>query len=674
MIRAAKLPLLLGPLAALLAAAALLYAERSFLGPMFDRLTSGESGHFTEAPLPQPALMQLYDLGIVDANGDGHLDIYSSSHNYRQVLWLADGAGGFRDALSPWRLDQNADFPGVEQSMDSPGIDKPGLYVYWRGDVLHLRAHAIEDLGPLKGALRLYNMAVVVAADGFEVSNSVERPAEIGVPMSRVEFSAVRSGSLALYISTRGTPLAFDIDAPWAPASVFVGTQAIVPRSTKFEFSLRDRHGLAWADVNDDGRADIYISRGALGGTLRMFPPSVRDRVLDEFLVSRDGGGFDDRTSAAGFEKKDCSGRHVRWVDFDQDGLLDLFINCQDRGNVAGGYPKQLYRQAQGLRFDDVAAAVGLDLVDSQLVDFVWLDVDDDGRVDLLTHEDTGFFVYRQRDGRFEREFIHRGGFVRADVKGLKGNTDDYWQFDGKLSVVDFNGDGHADVFVASKRGNGMLVNRGGGRFEPVDPVSLGLPKASVAAAWVDFDNDGRPDLHLVPEGLYRQGADGHFSATGYFSLPRIRYQAAFVHWFDRDNDGGLDLVMALQENAALWRWWERPFKARDVKGEDDRFTWALMPYQNIGPRGHWLQVELTGHDGNRPAIGARVTVVTPGGRITRDLGAEDSSYFSQGHYRLYFGLGAHAQADRVEILWPDGYRQVLDKVAADRLLKVARD
>jgi hypothetical protein len=652
---------------------AIAYLERADVSPIVERWASAEGELFSADPLPVPSMLYLYDLGIVDANADGRLDIYSANHNYRQQLWLADGQGGFAESLSRWGLDQSAAFPGIEQSLDAPAIDKPGLYVYWRGDVLNLVAHRIEELGPLKGTLRLYNRVDVLRQDGFEARVTSARPAPIGMPESRVEFTAARSGRLELYLATRGTLLSFGIESPWAKSNVFVGTQAAQAAAPEFDFILRDRHGMAWADVNADGRPDVFISRGGLGGTLRMFPPAVRDRVADEWLVSRGEQGFVDQTAAAGFEKRDCSGRHVRWADFDRDGRLDLFINCQDRGNVAGSYPKQLWRQDAPGHFTEVAAAVGLDVPEHQIIDFAWLDADGDGDVDMLTYEDTGFFLYTQTGGRFERSPVHRGAFVRADMEGLRNNTADYWQFDGKLSVSDFNNDGDLDVFMASKRGNALLLNRRG-RFEAVDLAALGLPTSSVAASWVDYDSDGLPDLHVVPEGIYRQDSGGRFTATGLFSLSRNRYQAAFVHWFDRDNDGTLDLVMALQENAALWRWWERPFKSKDVKGEDDRFTWPLMAYRNVGARGHWLQLDLVGPEGNRNAIGARVTLVDGGRRHTQEVGSQDSSYSSQGHYRVYLGLGERTEAGRIEIRWPDGHLQVLDKVKADQLLKVTRD
>ena len=647
----------------------LLYSARGDLKPSVVRLLSDEGKWFAVETPPSSTISQIFDMGIVDANQDGLLDIYTSNHNYRQILWIADGHGGYRDSLSEWGLDQIKEFPGWEQSMQAPPVDKNGLYVYWVGDTINIRAHGAA--GPARIKIHLYSKVEITRNEGFQIEQTNSKALNKVVTESTMSLVAPKNGLLSLYISTRGGPISFSFDKAQPLSEIYIGSQRVSPSANSIALSLLDRHAMVWADFNDDGQLDLFMNRGALGGSLRSFPDHVKSNVKDELLVSEQGKHrFNDVTRAIGIEKKDCSGRHAKWVDFNQDGRLDLFINCLDRGNVAGTYGKQLYEQTDSGQLINVAAEHGLDLPKYELIDFAWLDVDNDGGVDLVTHEDTGYYIYRNQGGKFVREFVYRATFERGDIPKLKGDTYDYWQFDGKMSFADYGNDGDLDIFVASKKGNVFLLNDGG-KYAPVAPASVGLPSSSVAAAWVDYDNDGRLDLHTVPEGLFHQGPSRKFERTGFLSLRPSTYQAAIINWYDKNNDGALDVLIALEDNATLWRWWEKPFKHKDVKGKDDRFDWPILHYRNVGRVGHWLELNLVGSSGNRQAIGARVTITTTEGLQTQTVGASEGAYLSQGHYRLYFGLGAVGKVSALQIHWPDGQVQALHDLKVDTLLTV---
>ena len=93
-----------------------------------------------------------------------------------------------------------------------------------------------------------------------------------------------------------------------------------------------------------------------------------------------------------------------------------------------------------------------------------------------------------------------------------------------------------------------------------------------------------------------------------------------------------------------------------------------LMLYRNVVSKNHWLQLQLIGTEGNRQAIGARVEVVTPDGVQLQQIGQAEGSSNSQGHYRLYFGLGKYSRADSVRIFWPDGTLEEIKDLDGDRL------
>jgi hypothetical protein len=658
-----------GGIALLLVAAALLLAREVAWIDAIKLYPSRDA--FARYPLPANTIEELMDIGVADIDGDDVLDIFTSNHNSRQMLWVGDGHGGFRDMLSGWGLDQDLAFPGVEIARTEPQPVEPGVYIYWRARnkdsqfALVVRTYRIKEIGRLEGSLRTFSGIHRYAGSGFVFQPPVTGPREGDkLPETSMSFASDQDGALEVEIGSPGVPIAVRLDGSIPLSRVFVGEFKVSPKSKEFELSFQDRHGMAWADYNDDGRLDVFISRGAIGGTLRKFPPSVQRTVKDELFVSQPSGGYRDVATEVGIEKRGCSGRKVAMVDYNNDGLLDIFVNCQERGYVAGRYPKQFYRQQADRRFIDVAADVGLDIPDHEVIDFIWFDADNDGYIDLLTYEDTGFYLYRNHAGKsFSREFIGRPKFVRADRPALKGNTDSYWYVDGKLAVADFRGNGRLDLFCASKTGNTLLINDGAGRFSLVDPATVGLPSESVTASWVDFDNDGLTDLYTVPQGLFRQRRDHSFEATGLLVLPSRKYMAAIATWADLDNDGQRDLLLALNENFSLWRWWEKLYKT-DV----DRFFWNVEAYRNVGNRNHWLELRLAGKPGNPQAIGARVTVVTDDGQQTQQVGLNDGAFFSQGHYRLYFGLGARARASAVRIRWPDGQLQEQLNVEGDRL------
>jgi hypothetical protein len=657
-------PALISAAVLLVGLAALGYKFRVDLGYEWSQWRSPETGHFAALSFEPRKLHHVFDVGVVDADGDGALDLFTANHNYRQSLLLGDGRGAFKDVLTEWGLDQNRDFPHWEQSFAAPTFDKPGLYIYWLGETLVLRTHGA--MGPVAGTLKMFSAIGIDRSEGFEVQTRKGKAPDSPIAQTIIEFRSKGAGVLELQPPSRGVPTQIELAPEVDLSRVFVGRQRATPVSHSFSPFLRDRHGHAWADIDGDGRLDAYITRGGVGGTIRMQPGFIRDSIRDELMLSAGGPPYRDGISTSGIQKKDCSGRHADWVDIDGNGRLELFVNCQDRGRADGGFPKQLWRADAAGRYQDVATAVGLGLLGREIIDYVWTDVDGDGDIDLVTVEDKGFFVHLNKDGRFSAQLLHRPDFVRDDVSGLKTEVNNYWRFDSKLAASDFDNDGDIDLFCASKRGNLLLENQGGGRFAAVAPGKLGLPDSSLLGVWVDYDNDGLMDMHLVPQGLYRQTAKGRFVGTGLLAMRPHLYQAAVAHWFDIDNDGRRDAWLALNENPGLWRWWQRPFR-----DENAAHAWSVQAWRNLEQGRHWLQIDVSGGAGNRQAINARVTVHTPQGAQLQDVGVNDSSYFSQGHYRLYFGLGTHARADRVVVRWTDGRTLELRDVAADQRLRI---
>lgn len=622
------------------------------------------SNWFEEYPLPLKESHRFFDIGVVDANEDTHLDIYTSNHHFRQVMLIADGRGGYHDVFSEWGLDQSREFPLAETSYMAPELDKPGLYLYWFGAQLLIRTHKMEAIDPLQGTLHVYDPIKIAKNDGFMVNKQQKVIAELQwskITETVLTFSADKDAYLRLIPGGQGLPLQFTISGEIKPEQIYVGLGKVSPKLLNFSLALQDRHAMVWADYNNDGALDVFINRGALGGSLRAIPEQTQQMIKDELLVRSEDGQFSDMTKAVGIRKKGCSGRHARWLDFNNDGFLDLYINCYDRGNAYGEFPKQLYMQNEQGSFQDEATKAGIGMVKQQIASLVWFDVDNDGDIDLVALQDEGFFMYRNDKGHFTQALIFQrslsGGSISDSGKGK-------WLYDGKLTVADYDTDGDLDLFASSKDGNSLFVNHKGS-FTFVKPTSVGLPEKSLNANWVDYDNDGRPDLHTVPQGLFRQSVKRDFSSTGILTFNDKQYQAAVSNWFDLDNDGRLDLVMALKKNPTFKNWWE--FNKKPGRAT----TWPIKAYRNIGAANHWLQVKLVGAKGNPQAIGARVTVITPNGQQIQEVGSSEGSFFSQGHYRLYFGLGKHKKAEQIKIQWPNGGEQKLINVLGRQLIVI---
>lgn len=623
---------------------------------------ANSSGEFVEYPLPLKETSRLFDIGVVDANGDKLLDIYTSNHHFRQSLLINDGRGGYKDVLSEWGLDQSRDFPLAELTFLAPVMERAGVYIYWYGTALVIETRKLAELGPLQGRLSVNDPVEIVNSGGFGV-----RKQDQATPVSEtaVEFSTNGDAKLVLRPGGQGLPVNFQINEQIPLTNLFVGLGRISPKAHKFSLAMQDRHALAWADYNNDGVLDIFIPRGALSGMLRAYPEDISRLINDELFISQAPGKFIDRSTELGVDKRDCSGRHARWLDFNQDGLLDLYVNCHDREHYQGDYPKQLYLQGSSGYLTDAASEVGLGMPDRQIRSFAWIDVDGDGDIDLITVEDEGLFLYRTQEGGSSQELLR--ALATAENGKVGQSESPKWYYDGKLIVSDYDADGDLDLFSASIRGNTLLSNDNG-KLVPIEPRSIGLPASSTTASWVDYDNDGLTDLYTVPHGLFRQKSHLKFEATNLLTFPDGQYQAAISNWFDIDNDGHLDLMLALNKNPDYQRWWE-------LFAEKTRpSTWLVKTYRNKGINNHWLQIELKGIKGNQQGIGAQVTVATTDGGQVQEVGATDGAFFSQGHYRLYFGLGNHEKADSVTIHWSDGYQQEITEVSGDRLLVIQRD
>ena len=325
----------------------------------------------------------------------------------------------------------------------------------------------------------------------------------------------------------------------------------------------------------------------------------------------------------------------------------------------------QLYRNNGDGTFTDVTKSAGIDLaapaygLTAVAVDFLgtgWPEI-------YVACDSTPSLLFLSgRDGRLAERGLELGVAVNEDGNEQAGMG---------LGLGDFDTDGALDLLKTHFSGDtpALYRNVGRGGFEDVS-MRAGLGVETRYVSWgagiQDFDNDGLPDLfwatgsvfpevekvhpdypYKTPRVLFRNLGNGKFEDLVEAAGPAIgeAHSSRGVAFGDFDNDGDVDiLIMNVNEPPSLLR--------NDVSGG-----------------GHWLKVKLLGVKSNRSAIGATV-IATYGGRSQMQAVTAQSSYLSVHDSRLHFGLGAASSAD-LEIRWPNGERELLKAVPADRLISV---
>lgn len=604
----------------------------------------------------QPLLTNLYrifDLGVVDADSDGNLDIFTSNHNHGQLLLIGDGKSNFSDNVTAeWGLDQDRDFPGLEYAGKEPNVDEPGLHIYWKERNLTIENH--KNSYGVKGTVEFFAPVNVKQTKNFQ-TDIEEKTIDTGTEASTIKFNSQQeTGIFEFRPGNVSLPISFKLNSQLPLEQIYIGNLKLHPPSHDFTFYLRDRHGMAWIDYDNSGKKDVFIVRGGLKGRLNTIPQQFND----ELLIDGEDGLYKEAIADTNITKDGCPALQTAWVDVNRDRLLDLYTVCY-RGAKEDDtkYLNQLYQQQPGGNFVEVAEQANLAF--SEMGIFTWLDADRDGDNDLFWVNDEAFWLYQNNEGLF----------TANKVADNPGKVWDNFEDSSQLTLADYDGDGDIDIFAALPTGNTLLVNNEG-NYQLVEPTSIGLPAKSLVANWVDYDNDGLTDLHTIPSGLYHQQPDHKFVATGMLASKSKELLEARATWFDVDNNGTRDLLLATRYEDSLWGQMYKKLVPQSIKTT----MWQMAMYSNLGSTNHWLEIDLVGDANNPQAIGSRVEITTPDGIQTEIIGQAEGSQFSQGHYRLYFGLGQQTKIDKLKIFWSDGYKEELNQVASDRLLTISRD
>ena len=427
-------------------------------------------------------------------------------------------------------------------------------------------------------------------------------------------------------------------------------------------------HGIAAADITNDGYPDLYVP--LISGATDHYHPDLFFRNLQNNTFSEEAG-------SRGIRDYDGGSHGGCWADLDNDGDYDLInattIERYDSGTWVPGCNNVFRNNGEGY-FTEVTPGSISDRkeVTRGLIAF---DMDNDGDLDL-------YFVngaYGSGDSTGERNEIYRndGNFsFTAFTSGAlytcpagQGCVDTDWDGDGDIDVITCNRDGDLNVL----RNNGGFNN-----FTLVNPSSIGIIHRSYAGVTTgDIDSDGDLDLVMcndtgngVSEGyLYRNNGNGTFSHIRTFENAD-GYMAGFA---DLDNDGDLDLYMSGDDvvflNDGSGEFSTGP--SVPVSGIHDPRSHAFADIDNDGDMdfmigvkrsrnylirnnnsngNKYLKVRLIAPNGQAGAFGAKVRIY-PAGQVGGTLlGMREAhschGYMGQDDPVLHFGLGSHSAVD----------------------------
>jgi hypothetical protein len=461
--------------------------------------------------------------------------------------------------------------------------------------------------------------------------------------------------------------------------------------------------GVIVDDFDNDGLYDLIISAWDPKGQLRYFHNSG-------------DGTFTERTSEAGLVGE-VGALNIQQTDYNNDGLLDIWMLRGAWLGNGGRIPKSLLRNNGDGTFTDVTEEAGL-LSFHPTQASRWFDYDGDGWLDVFignestdpNRPDWCELYHNNRNGTFSECARACGISVAQFVKGV--------------ACADYDNDGRPDLFLSVRRDGPKILFHNDGpdasgqwRFSNVTARSgIKTDVLSFGTFFFDYDNDGWEDLLIfgyylendvgdvakdylglpnkgAKPKLYHNNRDGTFTdVTSQAHLNRICHTMGH-NYGDLDNDGWLDFycgtgdpdfrtlipnrmfrnaggeffqdVTTATGTGHIQKGHGVAFADFDDDGDQDVYSALGGAYSgdlarnalfmNPGTTNHWLKLKLVSTKANRPAIGARIKVTVKTLAGNRELHREVSSggNFGSNPLRQEIGLGDATAITAVDIRWP---------------------
>ncbi|HWA85003.1 MAG TPA: VCBS repeat-containing protein [Opitutus sp.] len=447
--------------------------------------------------------------------------------------------------------------------------------------------------------------------------------------------------------------------------------------------------GAVFADVNNDGRLDLYVCRFGQPNLL---------------FINQGDGTFKEEAAARGLALSDASGVGA-FCDYDRDGWLDVYVqtNLLDAAKHPVGQRDHLFHNNGDGTFTDVTERAGI-RGETQGHSAIWWDYDGDGWPDLYVANDFAVpdsLYHNNRDGTFTNVIdqvvshmphsamgsdlgdVNNDGlidFLVADMAATSHERDQRGQATNRSRLDEMREPpGAAPQYMR----NALYLNTGTGRMrEAAFLAGLAASDWTWSVRLEDLDNDGRLDAFFT-NGMVRELNNVDLVArTTAAESPgeRVRIMQASPP-LAQANLAFRNLGELRFENvSAAWGLDQRgvSFGAAfgDLDGDGDldlvyvNYQGGVTVLRNDSDSGHRLIVALRGTRSNRFGVGATVRIETASGVQVRQL-VVARGYLSSSEPVLHFGLGNDTGIKRLTVDWPSGATQTFTDLAVDRKMTI---
>ncbi len=418
-------------------------------------------------------------------------------------------------------------------------------------------------------------------------------------------------------------------------------------------------------DYDNDGLLDIFVLRGAWYGKYGRYPNSLIKNLGD--------GKFEDVTKKAGILSFYPT-QVACWGDFNNDGWLDVFIGneiadqTKHMDSVVEAYPSELYLNNADGTFANVAKQLNLEIYEF-VKGATWTDYNNDGLQDLLV----------SIKGRKNKLFKNEGGTNQddwkfTDVSKESGISAPIYSF--PVWSFDYDNDGWEDLFLAenhvlndkvhhefaaemlglptkAERSALYKNNRDGTFSNYTDSLRLDKILFAMGCNYGDIDNDGFLDFYigtgafnyeaLMPNRMFRNFEGKYFEEVTYSGGFGLIQKGHGVSFADMDNDGDQDVYIVMGGGV-----------------EGDNFPNIF--FENHGSGNSWITVKLKGAQSNRPAIGAKLKLVTVnanGEEQTFHRVISSGGSFGANPLQAQIGLGKAVIIKQLRVTWPNALHTV---------------